>query len=62
MEKSQRKTRCWACQSLDVIRWGYQQGKQRFCCNNCGIYFTSENKVVSKSNEKIWVKKWVIER
>ncbi|MFM2292487.1 MAG: hypothetical protein RIS29_2300 [Bacteroidota bacterium] len=24
-----RKTRCWSCQSLDVIRWGKQLGKQR---------------------------------
>jgi hypothetical protein len=26
------KTRCWGCHSLDVIHWGFQQGKKRFAC------------------------------
>ncbi len=62
MKKSQRKTRCWACSSMDVQRWGKRNGHQRFRCNNCGIYFTSENKGVRKSNELVWFRKWVIER
>ena len=62
MGKRDRKTRCWACLSLDVQKWGKQLGKQRFKCNNCGIYFTSENKGVTKSNEQVWFRKWIIER
>ena len=62
MSKSERKTRCWACSSLDVQRWGRRNGHQRFRCNNCGIYFTSENKGVTKSNEQVWFRKWVVER
>ncbi|MGI9651420.1 IS1/IS1595 family N-terminal zinc-binding domain-containing protein [Chryseobacterium sp. RLHN22] len=26
-----------------MISWGKQNGKRRFKCKNCGIYFTSEN-------------------
>ena len=57
-----KKKRCWACRSLSTIKWGKQNQKQRFKCNNCGIFFTSENKSVSKSNRFIWFKKWVIKR
>jgi len=45
-----KKKRCWACKSIDTIKWGKQQNKQRFKCKNCGILFTNENKSVSKSN------------
>ena len=62
MGKSIRKSRCWACKSLDVQGWGKRLGNQRFKCNNCGILFTSENIGVRKSNERVWFKKWVIER
>ena len=57
-----KKKRCWACGSLDTIKWGKQQNKQRFKCKNCEILFTSENKSVSKSNKFIWFEKWVIGR
>ena len=62
MKKGGRKTRCWACSSLDVIKWGNRHGKQRFKCKNCDILFTSENDGVKKSNELIWFKKWIIHR
>lgn len=62
MIKRERKTRCWACESLNVQRWGKQSGKQRFKCNNCDIYFTSSNDGVKMSNELVWFKKWVVER
>jgi len=57
-----KKKRCWACKSIDTIKWGKQQNKQRYKCNNCGILFSSENKSVSRSNRFIWFKKWVIGR
>ncbi len=60
--KKERKTRCWACKSLDVQRWGKQLGRQRFRCNNCGILFSSENDGVRRSNEMVWFRKWIIER
>ncbi len=62
VKKKSRKTRCLACDSLDVQRWGKRNGRQRFRCNNCGIFFTSENDGVRGSNEQVWFRKWVIER
>jgi len=43
-----RKTRCLGCQSLDVIRWGKQLGKQRFKCEEYGLLFTRSNPSVIK--------------
>lgn len=57
-----KKKRCWACNSLDVIRWGIQAGKQRFKCKNCNILFTSNRKDQVYTNRFIWFKKWVLER
>jgi len=47
---------------LDVILWGKQQGKQRYKCKNCGVFFTNSNKPQKLRNRFIWFKKWVIER
>lgn len=60
MSENSKKNRCWSCKSLDVISWGKQNGKRRFKCKNCDIYFTSENKSVSLKNKEIWFKKWII--
>ena len=57
-----KKKRCWGCNSLDTIRWGKQQNKQRYKCNNCGLLFSGQNKQVSKSNRFIWFEKWVVGR
>lgn len=62
MDKITKRVGCWACHSLDTIKWGKQCGKQRFQCHNCGIYFTSENIGVKESNELIWLEKWVVHR
>ncbi len=62
MDKTKRKTRCWACGSLDVLRWGTRLGRQRFKCKSCDIFFTSENQGVRRSNELVWFRKWIIER
>lgn len=57
-----KKKRCWGCHSLDVIRWGMQGGKQRFKCKNCGLFFTSTNRGVSRQNRFVWFKQWVLGR
>ncbi|WP_044118007.1 IS256 family transposase, variant Zn-binding type [Alkaliflexus imshenetskii] len=57
-----KKKRCWSCDSLDVIKWGKQQGKQRFKCKNCGILFTFTNQGVSRQNRFKWFKDWVLGR
>lgn len=59
MEKT-RKFRCWSCGSLAVIKWGVQQGKQRFKCKNCGIFFTRVNRHVSEKNREVWFREWIV--
>ena len=55
-----RKTRCWACGSLAVIKWGRQQGKQRFKCKPCGMLFTRSNVSVGKRNRLVWFREWIV--
>lgn len=57
-----KKKRCWGCGSLDSIKWGKQQNKQRFKCKNCGLLFTSRNDGVKNSNRFIWFEEWVAGR
>jgi hypothetical protein len=47
---------------LNVIKWGTQQGKQRFKCHSCGILFTNSSPTTRQSNKKIWFEHWVIGR
>lgn len=47
--------------SLDVIKWGIQNNKQRYKCKNCEILFTSSNTGVSQKNRKVWFREWIIE-
>jgi len=47
---------------LNVIKWGTQQGKQRFKCHSCGILFTNSSPTTKQSNKKIWFEHWVIGR
>jgi len=54
-----RKIRCWACGSLDVIKWGIRNGKQRYKCKCCGIYLTRNNKSTSQRNRFIWFREWI---
>ncbi|MGI0061309.1 MAG: IS256 family transposase, variant Zn-binding type [Nitrosotalea sp.] len=44
------------------MRWGTQQGKQRFKCKNCGILFADNRKQQTVSNRFVWFRKWIIER
>jgi hypothetical protein len=63
MQKAEKKAarfRCWACDSLDTVKWGKQTGKQRYKCKNCGILFTRSNVSVSKKNREHWFCQWII--
>jgi len=55
-----RKYRCWVCGSLDVIKWGTRNGKQRFKCNECGALNTRKNRGVSQSNRFVWFREWIV--
>jgi len=44
---------------LSVIKWGKQNGKQRFKCKDCGIFFTNNSPEQSLANHFIWFKRWV---
>lgn len=57
-----QKKRCWACGSLEVIKWGRQAGRQRFRCKSCGILFSSSNHKTSLTNKFIWFQSWVLGR
>lgn len=61
-DENSKKKSCWGCKSIDVIRWGKQNNKQRFKCKSCGLLFTYSNPGVKKSNQFIWFKKWVVHR
>lgn len=54
-----RKIRCWSCNNLDVIKWGKQQGKQRYKCKCCGLFLTRNNKEQSLRNQFIWFRYWI---
>ena len=54
-----RKYRCWSCQSLDVIKWGTRNGKQRFKCKDCGALSTRKNQEVSKANRFVRFREWI---
>lgn len=43
-----------------MIKWGFQNGKQRFKCKVCNAYTTWNNKGVSRSNRFIWFRNWII--
>jgi hypothetical protein len=55
-----RVQRCWSCGSLDVIKWGTQNGKQRFKCKKCSQLFTYKNIGVSKKNREVWFREWIV--
>jgi hypothetical protein len=45
-----------------VIKWGKQNGKQRFKCKQCGQLFCWLNISVRYNNRFVWFRKWVLER
>lgn len=59
MEKIVKRSRCPQCGSLNVLKWGTQQSKQRFKCRECGRVFTPLRGYVSLSNRFPLFRKWV---
>jgi AraC-like DNA-binding protein len=47
---------------LNVIGWGKRQGRQRFKCRNCGIFFTRNDPEQRLENRFVWFRKWILER
>lgn len=47
---------------MEVIRWGYQNNKQRFKCKQCGLLFNRQNESVKRKNQFVWFEKWVLHR
>jgi hypothetical protein len=45
-----------------VVRWGKQNGKQRFRCKSCGIFFTDNRPEQRVQNRFVWFRKWILER
>ena len=60
MKKSEKTLS--ACGYSDVIRWGKQNGKQRFKCKRCGIFLTGNRPEQRIQNRFVWFRKWIIER
>ena len=60
MQKIRRHQRCPKCSTLNVIRWGIQNGHQRFRCKECGIMFTPRRPDISSANRFVWFRKWVL--
>ncbi len=59
-EKRQKK--CLTCGSLNTHRKGTQNGKQRYQCQDCGVYFSFKNPKTKLNNQFIWFEKWIMER
>jgi hypothetical protein len=43
-----------------VIRWGYQNGKQRYRCKNCGQLFTWRNESKHYDQLFVWFSEWIL--
>ncbi len=60
MPKIRRRQRCPQCGSLNIIRWGLREGRQRYRCQDCGSSFVKHKEGVSKSNRLVWFRKWIL--
>jgi hypothetical protein len=45
-----------------VIRWGKQNGKQRYQCKDCRLFFTGNAPQRRLSNQFSWFKRWVLHK
>lgn len=50
------------CGSNHIQKRGWQCGKQRFRCADCGFSFVLHNIAVKENNHFVWFRKWVMER
>lgn len=60
MSKIRRRQRCPNCGSLNIIRWGTREGRQRYKCHDCGASFVKRKECVRQSNRLVWFRKWVL--
>jgi len=44
------------------MKWGIRDGKQRYKCKNCGMFFTNNRPDQKINNRFVWFKKWILER
>lgn len=54
------KKRCPHCGSLNVIKWGKRNGRTRYHCKNCDIYFTDRREHISSKNMFVWFERWIL--
>ncbi len=47
---------------MSVIRWGKQDGKQRFKCKDCSILFANNSPERRLANQFTWFKRWVLQK
>jgi len=45
-----------------LIKWGWQNDKQRYFCNNCGKLLTTASRKKSIARQISWFKKWVYDK
>jgi uncharacterized C2H2 Zn-finger protein len=55
-----KRKRCPECGFLGAIKWGVQNGHQRYKCKNCGSYFTSTKPYRKSLNLMVWFERWVL--
>lgn len=51
---------CPTCDSFLVIRWGFQNGKQRFKCKSCSQFFIWRNEAKRYDQLFVWFEDWVL--
>lgn len=55
-----RRKRCPHCGFLETIKWGKQNGHQRFRCKNCDTLFTHTRKDVTAQNRFVYFEQWIL--
>jgi hypothetical protein len=45
---------------LSTIKWGVRGDKQRFYCQQCGVFSTHSNPSVGKKNREVWFREWIV--
>jgi len=53
------KKSCYTCSSFSVIKWGFQNGKQRYQCKSCGQFFIWRNEGKRYDQFFTWFEQWV---
>ncbi len=54
-----RGIRCPNCKGTNIVKNGFKNGRQRFKCKSCNIYFSvNTNSILYKTNKKYstWIK------